>query len=389
MARADAILAAVQLIHEAPLTPEGWTRALPSIAGALRSEHGILLVQNATRTTEFAVGFEMTSEQVADFAAAADVDSSFWETVRALPVGSVAPTSALLPEREYVRTIFYNEGVRPVGAFHGLPVSPLHTPHRFVHLSTGRRLGREDYDAEDIAAMRTLVPHLVTALHVGNKLAAVDLRAMGAEATLDRLEAGVILVDAAARILFANQTAESILSRNDGLGIDQDGVCACSQGANRMLRRLIASCESISTVNGRTGGRVAIPRTEGRHPLRVVVAPFRAEAAQICIAWLSPTRPAAILMVSDPEREQHARKEELRRRFRLTPAEVDVAMEILKGDGRDAVAARLGIAATTVRAHLSHIFEKTGVHRQAALARLLLRGAARTDGGPEESEGAF
>ncbi|MPZ34036.1 MAG: hypothetical protein GEV13_24135 [Rhodospirillales bacterium] len=379
MTRADAILAAVQLIHEAPLTPEGWTRALPSIAGALRSEHGILLVQNASRTTEFAVGFEMASEQVAGFAAAADADSAIWQTVRALPVGSVAPTSALLPDREYARTIFYNEGVRPLGAFHGLAVSPLHTPHRFVHLSTGRRLGHEDYDAEDIAAMRTLVPHLVTALHVGNKLAAADLRAVGAEAALDRLEAGVILVDAAARILFANQTAEAILSRNDGLGIDRDGVCACSHGANRMLRRLIASCVDIPTVNGGPGGRVVIPRTEGRHPFRVVVAPFRAEAAQICITWLGLKPPVAILMVSDPEREQHVRKEELRRRFGLTPAEVDVAMEILKGDGRDAAAARLGIAATTVRAHLSHIFEKTGVRRQAELVRLLLRGAARAD----------
>ncbi|MBR0914660.1 hypothetical protein JQ589_32615 [Bradyrhizobium japonicum] len=47
-------------------------------------------------------------------------------------------------------------------------------------------------------------------------------------------------------------------------------------------------------------------------------------------------------------------------------------MEILKGDGREAAVARLGIAATTVRAHLSRIFEKTGVCRQAELVRLLM-----------------
>jgi DNA-binding CsgD family transcriptional regulator len=78
-------------------------------------------------------------------------------------------------------------------------------------------------------------------------------------------------------------------------------------------------------------------------------------------------------MITDPERGKRARKEDLRRKFGLTPAEADVALKILKGDGRQAAAARLGIAATTVRAHLSHIFEKTGVRRQAELVRLLMQ----------------
>jgi hypothetical protein len=212
MARADAILAAVQHIHEAPLAPDGWTRALPSIAATVRSEHGILLVQNASRTIEFAVGFEINSEQVAGFAAAVGAGSALWETVRALPVGSVVPNSALVPDSEFERSAFYNEGVRPIGAFHGLGILPLRTPQLFVHISIGRRLGREDFNAKDIIAMGMLVPHLVTALHVARRLAAADLRTAGASAALDRLDAGVILVDAAARILFANQTAEAILS---------------------------------------------------------------------------------------------------------------------------------------------------------------------------------
>ncbi|AGB73841.1 transcriptional regulator, LuxR family (plasmid) [Rhizobium tropici CIAT 899] len=64
-------------------------------------------------------------------------------------------------------------------------------------------------------------------------------------------------------------------------------------------------------------------------------------------------------------------KEYLRNRSGLTRAEADVAWEILKGDGRDAAATRLGIAAATMRAHLTHIFEKTGVRRQAELVRLM------------------
>ena len=390
MARTDAILAAVQRIHEAPLAPEGWTRALPSISGALRSEHGILLVQSAGRTTEFAVSFEMTSEQMAGFAAAADADSAFWGAIRGVPVGCVAPTSALLTDREFARTSFYNEGVRPMGAFHGLAVSPQSTPQRFVHISTGRRLGREDYDSDDIAVLQALTPHLVTALRVGNRLAAADFRAAGAGDALDRLQAGVILVDLAARILLANRTAEAILAGNDGLGIDRDGVCARGHRTTRVLRRLIVSCADITMVNGGPGGSIELPRGEGRRPLRVVVAPFRAKTAQIGTAWLGAARPVAILMVTDPEQEQRVRKEDLRRRFGLTQAEANVALEILKGDGREASAARLGIAGTTVRAHLSHIFEKTCVRRQAELVRLLMQGEREptsADGGPKKPGG--
>ncbi|HLW26409.1 MAG TPA: helix-turn-helix transcriptional regulator, partial [Kiloniellales bacterium] len=58
--------------------------------------------------------------------------------------------------------------------------------------------------------------------------------------------------------------------------------------------------------------------------------------------------------------------------FGLTAAEAELALEIMRGDGREAAAARLGITVATVRTHLLHIFEKTGVHRQAELVRLLL-----------------
>ncbi|WP_353641209.1 helix-turn-helix transcriptional regulator [Mesorhizobium sp. WSM2239] len=246
-------------------------------------------------------------------------------------------------------------------------------------MTTGRCLGHENFEAQDVAAMQVLVPHLVTALHVARRLAAADLRTTGASAALDRLDAGVILVDAAARILFANQTAEAILAGNDGVGIDREGIGACSNRANQVLRQLIARCADITTANGEPGGSMEIPRVEGRRPVRVVVAPFRADAAQIGTAWLGAARPVAILMITDPERGKRARKENLRCRFGLTSAEAEVALEILKGDGRDASAARLGIAATTVRAHLSHIFQKTGVRRQAELVRLLMQGERGDD----------
>jgi len=81
------------------------------------------------------------------------------------------------------------------------------------------------------------------------------------------------------------------------------------------------------------------------------------------------------LFVTEPDdaaHESEVLQRSLRARFRLTPAEAAFAVEIFKGDGKKAAAQRRGITFTTARSHLSSIFAKTGVRRQAELVRLLM-----------------
>ena len=371
MARAEAILAAVQRIHEAALASDGWTRALPSIADALGSQQANFHIQDADgRAVEFVTGYGLDPNHFARFCSAASAGEfpDWWQT---LPTGMTARRSAMWPDRVFLRSAFYNEVVQLAGSFYGIQTPLLRMSERHVHLILAREAGLDDYEEEDIAAMQTLVPHLVTALHVSRRLAATYLRAAGAGAALDCLNAGVILVDAAARILFASPAAEAILAGNDGLGTNKEGICTGDHGTTRILRRLIASCANITLADGGPGG--ALDVRHGSTSLRVIVAPVRADALQVDMRSLGMSRPTAILIVTDPEHERRARTDELRRRFGLTPAEAAVALEIVRGDGREATASRLGIGTTTVRSHLSQIFEKTGVRRQAELVRVLLQ----------------
>lgn len=89
--------------------------------------------------------------------------------------------------------------------------------------------------------------------------------------------------------------------------------------------------------------------------------------------WLNLDRPAALLQFTIPRKRAALRILSLARDFCLTPAEKSVAIEIVKGDGRAAVARRLGISESTVRSHLSVIFEKIGIHRQSELIELVAR----------------
>jgi DNA-binding CsgD family transcriptional regulator len=87
--------------------------------------------------------------------------------------------------------------------------------------------------------------------------------------------------------------------------------------------------------------------------------------------WL-PQRPAAIVFIKD-SRAALPSREHIQLLFDLTPAQAGVAQEILRGDGIQAVAGRLGISPATTRTHLLEVFHKTGTSRQAELVRVILQ----------------
>ena len=66
-------------------------------------------------------------------------------------------------------------------------------------------------------------------------------------------------------------------------------------------------------------------------------------------------------------------------RHGLTKTEASVALQIAQGNGRAAAAARLGIRENTVRTHLSAVFLKLNINRQAQLVRLIDEQAGTAD----------
>jgi DNA-binding CsgD family transcriptional regulator len=187
------------------------------------------------------------------------------------------------------------------------------------------------------------------------------------------LEQGFLLVDAEARLLFVNGVARALLDARAGLRLEAGALSASNANDGQTLRRLIASCAVEASAGTGAGGDIVLRRGAGRLPLDVLVTPIQSETAMASIPWTFPQRAVGIVLVSDPETEMQARVESLRDRFGFTPAEATFALEIIKGDGRQATADRLGISVATARSHLSSIFDKTGSRRQAELVRLLMQ----------------
>ena len=83
--------------------------------------------------------------------------------------------------------------------------------------------------------------------------------------------------------------------------------------------------------------------------------------------------PPRRLWCHDAERNPASPPEVLAKAFGLTPREVAVLLAIAEASGVADAAERLGLSKTTIRAHLRHLFAKTGARRQAELVKLVAK----------------
>jgi DNA-binding CsgD family transcriptional regulator len=280
-----------------------------------------------------------------------------------------------MSREEHRRTDIFNEWYKPQGVEAMMRTNLVIEGPVSTVVTVGRRYSEGDFGAREIRLFAALIPHLQRAVQLQLRLAGVDGPPTGSAEILNRLLQGVLLVDSGARVIFANSAAERMLRAGNGLFLGRDGLRAEASGETRLLRRIIAHCAEPRDELGGAGGRLRLSRKD-RAPLTVLVIPHRAR-----IAWIDVARPRAILFITDPEEAALVRRENLRQDFGLTPAEAGFTREVLKADGLQAAADRLGISLTTARTHLAHVFDKTGTRRQAELVRLILQSqpAMRTE----------
>jgi DNA-binding CsgD family transcriptional regulator len=357
-------------VYDAGFDAALWPRVMTRVGDAVSAAQVLLRIHDFSAQSTGVVAPRMDPDHVRSYCDHWGRGDLLWQRVSGAPVGKVLFHEHLINRDELFRTEFYNEWMRPIGiGAAGLGVNLLverGVPAAFGVKSKHASVLTDD----DVALFALLAPHLVRAAQIHRCLRQFDIIEALAGAGLETLHKGVFLVDSEARVAFANEIAAAMFDTSNGLQLSAAALSTVDPDASAELRRLIAGCADPRVADGGPGGSVNVRRTN-RSPLRILVAPFRAANWRDRATWLGFFRPTAILVVSDPEREKQERRTNLRYEFGLTPAEADVALEISKGDGRAAAAARLAISLSTLRVHLQRVFEKTGVHRQAELVRLL------------------
>jgi DNA-binding CsgD family transcriptional regulator/PAS domain-containing protein len=351
------VLDLIDGIYEAGMSFERWPDALTAVADAFGAQDASLGTM-APHGLPWIFAPRTDPDFMRAYAEAYHPLDQVWHGVTRQGVGRPATDAMVLPRNELEKSAFHNEWSRPQGyrTIMGEMVLAEQGWRTVLMLP-----GREAFEAEDLRVLATLTRHIRRAVQLNIRLAQGDLNQGTTAQALAQMAAAAFLLDGDGRVLFANGAAEALFRRGRGVRVSQGRLSAARTEDAADLAAMIGRC-ALSGTEERGG---VLTFGEGAAPLTLQFLPVRETPL------LAPG--LACAMVFDTTHKAPADPaQRLRAVYGLTAAEAALALEIAKGDGKRAAAERRGVSFATARTHLSRIFEKTGVNRQAELVRLIL-----------------
>jgi DNA-binding CsgD family transcriptional regulator len=194
---------------------------------------------------------------------------------------------------------------------------------------------------------------------------AAEIANDAAAGLLRRLSFGVLFVDAGGLVTSLNQAAERIIEAADGLTL-QEGILTPARAFEQA--KLSQALAEIARHPSAGGHSFIIGRPARRLGYAILIMPLSTEQGVIVGAGL----PTAMILVTDFDLRPQIGTGMLNELFGFTEAQARLATALAQGKTLRQIAAETGQALPTLRAHLSAMFEKTGVKRQADIIRLVL-----------------
>jgi len=366
----DAWADLVALIYDAAMDWQVWPRVADRLADAAGATVCQISTYDGITRSAATVAPRVPSEALQSYEEYWVHHNPLIAAGRRQPLGKVLTIPDLIPRHKLVKTEIYGEFLEPHGLEERLGAALIDDGSSWAAFGVWRPRRMGPFDRAIAKRLGQLVPHLQRALEMNIRTAELAMTRTASAELLNRLRQPVLLVDAACHVLFANRECECIFADQFGLRLDSKGVVRGRlDDETDMLHKAVAQSARPATFGGKEGGAsLRVSRDSLRSPLAVLVIPLPSETY-----WLAPRRPAAILFISDPERADNPTVASLRSSFGLTRTEAAMAIEVLNGGGLKSAAARLGVAPTTARTHLTSIFNKTRTRRQADLVRILLQ----------------
>jgi DNA-binding CsgD family transcriptional regulator len=297
---------------------------------------------------------------------------SYWrfDPMGALPfcdVEQIASIPELVPYDEFREGRFFREWVEPQGWVDAANAVLEKSITSCAYLSIIRSKTRGMVDDEMRQRMALVVPHVRRAVLIGRVIDLKQVQAASFADALDGISAALFFVDAHAHMVHANIAGHAVLDAGDVLRRVDGRLVATNAQVDQALREAFISAAGGDDALGSKGIAMPLTAQDGK-PYTAHVLPLtsgeRRYAGRISGAAAALfVRKAALTTPSPPE--------VIAKSYRLTPTELRVLLVVVDVGGIREVAEALGIAESTVRSHVSHLFEKTGATRQADLVKLV------------------
>jgi DNA-binding CsgD family transcriptional regulator/PAS domain-containing protein len=354
-------------MYEATLEPEQWSEVLARIVAFVGGHGGCLLAKDPTSRdieAHWHAGVEprylrLYNETYSKMGPVAAL--SFGE------VGQIVSVPEVVPYDEFRRSRFYLEWAEPQGWVDVALAVLDKSAAGWGFLGISRNATNGMVDDEMRRRISLVVPHVRRALRIGRAMERRQADATTFADILDRLSAGLLLLDAQGRIVHTNAAADDMLRDGRLLRAIGRRLAGGDAQAERALRET-----------------AILPRAEGVNLGREgIVVPLRTCDGERYIARAMPLASTAPRGAGDTAEATTAvfvrratmdpppAPDIIAESYKLTPTELRVLFALVEIGGVPDVAASLGIAETTVKTHLGRLFAKTGARRQAELVKLV------------------
>ena len=225
---------------------------------------------------------------------------------------------------------------------------------------------RELITATERDCFRMLAPHIRRSLLISGMLDEGKLKLQLYRKLLDRIGAGVLIVEQDARLVYANELAERLLSEGQTLTVRHNKVTTTSlPHASGLQNALDRACSENDIDIGYFGNGIPLSGTDGSVAVCYVLPLGKSDRRR----ELGPGL-AAVFITTNGASIPPA-LEVLSALSGLTSREARIALMVADGQSPGEASAALGISVNTMRTHLAHIFEKTGVNSQMGLAKFV------------------
>jgi DNA-binding CsgD family transcriptional regulator len=272
----------------------------------------------------------------------------------------------LLPEDEFRTSEFCEAWVKPQG-LRDTCNTPLFKRKDLTGMLVATSYeARELFDDADREIFALLSPHVRRALMISGMRAENRFRTDLQRNLLDKLATGIVIVAQGGRLAYANASGEKLLSSGRNITVRGGRVQAAhapfAAGFNEAVER---ACAGNDTDIGLYGNGIPLPSREGAPAVCYVLPLGKSESRQALGPGL------AALFISTDKASLPPTIEALSALTGLTSQEARIALMISSGISPKDGAAELGISLNTIRSHITHIFQKTGVNDQQSVARLV------------------
>lgn len=372
-------------IYDAALEPRLWSTVLEVLTTHLDAHIANLVVGDRLNPDYLIVhAHGATEEQIRLYSEGgfAELDMKLakeWNTRGGVPLGMASTNERAFGGLDNFRKAagrLYDEFYAKAGVLHQLGGMLELSDFRYSLIGLTRGPQDRPFSDDDIAVAARIMSHTRRALQIHRQLCTLRIDNTRLYRMLDRLVAGVLLLDADGGVRFANPAAERLLRDSGVLKMGQRRQLIASDAARQAeLNRLVRGAtriglrERLATgADTAVGGVLSVGGPVGG-VLMLTVTPLSGMSGY---EDLASDGIAAGVFVTDPAAPRLLSRRLLERNFLLGARECDACEAFLNVPSPEGMAEALGVSVSTARSHLKNIYAKTGRHSQAELMQLLM-----------------